>query len=233
MTADASIPVCLKCEYCERPVGIDTPDPVFGWQINTGKKGYEQSSYRILAASASSLIDKDCGDLWDSGKVLSSEQSGIKYEGTALAPFSRYWWKVMVWDKEGRPSCWSEASRFVTGVFGVYQWKAEYFRAFEYKAYFARKEFILNTASATERAYLFVAAQGDKFNSFIAQINGKRIGTDAYCPGPIEYFLIPASAAASCPTWSTCPPTALGASAVGGREILSLWRKRNALISTC
>ena len=188
MAVDAFMPAGLKCEYCECPVGIDTPDPTLGWLINTNQKGYEQNSYRILVASASDLVDQNCGDLWDSGEVLSSEQSGIKYEGIALTPFSRYWWKVMVWDKERKPSCWSEASWFVTGVFKVHQWKAEYFRTFEYKAYYARKEFIINTPLAIESACLFIAARGDKFNSFLAQINGRRIGTDAYCPGPVEYF---------------------------------------------
>ncbi|HJN82681.1 MAG TPA: hypothetical protein QF478_07865, partial [Verrucomicrobiota bacterium] len=54
----------------------------------------------------------EVGDLWNSGMRRSDKQSGILCRGHALQPGQEVWWKVRVWDKEGSPSDWSEASRF-------------------------------------------------------------------------------------------------------------------------
>ena len=37
--------------------------------------------------------------------------------GPQLSPGQRYFWKVRVWDKNDKPSQWSTAGEFVTGLF--------------------------------------------------------------------------------------------------------------------
>ena len=39
--------------------------------------------------------------IYDSGKVLSGESVGVVYQGKALQPSTRYYWKVSVWDESG------------------------------------------------------------------------------------------------------------------------------------
>ena len=64
-------------------------------------------------------------DLWDSGKVTTSETLGIIYEGKPIAPNHRAFWKLKVWDKDGRESPWSESARWSTGL-KPEDWKAEW-----------------------------------------------------------------------------------------------------------
>ena len=56
-----------------------------------------QSHYRITVTSG-----KDNSDIiWDSGKVESGLSVHIPYDGPQLQPFTRYHWKVAVWDNHG------------------------------------------------------------------------------------------------------------------------------------
>src|SRR5580698_7892502 len=74
----------LRCEDLVNPLGIDSVNPRLSWIIVSSRRGEEQSAYRILAASSQQLLDKDKGDLWDSGKVMSDESSQIEYAGRQL-----------------------------------------------------------------------------------------------------------------------------------------------------
>src|ERR1051325_4439766 len=59
----------LRCEYLVNPLGIDVERPRLSWMLNatTGVRG--QSAYRVLVASRRDVLQKDQGDLWDSGRV--------------------------------------------------------------------------------------------------------------------------------------------------------------------
>jgi alpha-L-rhamnosidase len=64
-------------------------------------------------ARSEALLAEGVADLWDSGKVSSSRQLHIEYEGPPLGSSERYFWRVQVWDAEGRTSepsgiCWWE-----------------------------------------------------------------------------------------------------------------------------
>ena len=66
------------------------------------------------------------GDLWDSGKLTGDATTGIFYGGKPLVSHQRVWWKVRVWDKEGKPSEWSAPARWSVGMLEVSDWKAEW-----------------------------------------------------------------------------------------------------------
>jgi hypothetical protein len=118
--------VNLKCEYRENPIGTGVQKPMLIWQIESAEKGWMQSAYEIKVASSESLINEDKGDIWESGKVSSSESVNILYEGGKLISNTRYYWKVRVWDLRGKPSSWSKPAFWHTGIFDVSEWHAKW-----------------------------------------------------------------------------------------------------------
>ncbi len=112
-------PYGLLCELLRDPAEavITDPTPELSWIVNDDRRGAVQSAYQILVASSEALLQRDEGDLWDSGKVISGRSVGISYAGAPLAPHTTYWWKVRTWDAEGRASPYSAPQAFHTGAF--------------------------------------------------------------------------------------------------------------------
>ena len=42
----------LRCEQEENPLGIETGQPCFSWQIQTQQRNFEQSAWQILVADS-------------------------------------------------------------------------------------------------------------------------------------------------------------------------------------
>ena len=101
----------LRVNGLERPLIIDTPQPVFSWRMECSRTGAKQTAYQITVAS-------DDRVLWDSGKTDSDACIAIPYPASAqkLAAEADYRWKVTVWDETGT-EC-SACSRFSTGLMG-------------------------------------------------------------------------------------------------------------------
>lgn len=76
-------PVGLQCEYLHNPSGLDIPHPRLSWKMGTtvAVRGQRQTAYQVLVASSRELLDKEQGDLWDSGQVHSDESVHIVYDG--------------------------------------------------------------------------------------------------------------------------------------------------------
>lgn len=85
--------------------------PRFGWHVNTAK----QSAYEIRVASTKALAEKAQGDVWTTGKVVSTQQNDISYAGPTLASSERYFWTVRTWNEHGKASAWSPVAAFGTG----------------------------------------------------------------------------------------------------------------------
>lgn len=116
----------LRCEYQRDPVAVDTAAPRLSWVLKSDTRGERQTAYRILVASSADRLRHDEGDLWDSGKVASSEQNQIAYAGRPLAANAEYFWKVQVWDKDGRASPWSAPARWGMGLLKPADWQAKW-----------------------------------------------------------------------------------------------------------
>ena len=130
-TVSMIAPSELRCEYLAAPV-IDVRNPRLSWvnsPINPKVKGESQSAYQIMVASTQRGLSRNEADVWDSGKVASGESHLVEYSGPALQPGRDYWWKVRVWDAEGRVSAWSEPGRWTTGLLEASQWKAKWIGA--------------------------------------------------------------------------------------------------------
>lgn len=109
MNSDVEL-VRLTVEYIEQPLGIDTPQPRFSWQMQAPpeRRGSHQTAYRIV------VMDSKQETVWDSGKVPSGLSVGIPYEGQPLKAATRYTWTVTVWDQSSAAS--SASSWFETGL---------------------------------------------------------------------------------------------------------------------
>ena len=116
----------LTCEYTVDPLGVDTTRPRFGWVLKSDARGQAQSAYQILVAGSAAKLGADAGDKWDSGKVNSDRSVNIEYQGKALASGERCYWKVRVWDKQGRPSPWSQPGSFEMGLMEPGDWKGQW-----------------------------------------------------------------------------------------------------------
>ncbi len=119
-------PVELKCEYKINPAGIDEKNPSFSWI--TEYEGYNsfQTAYRIIIASSIRNLLLGQGDIWDSGKVKSSDSAQIKYAGNPLHSNNNYFWQVMIWNENDESSLWSETTSFSTGLFEQSEWEAKW-----------------------------------------------------------------------------------------------------------
>ena len=122
-------PVDLRCEYRKNPLGIDTLKPRLSWTLEATDpeaRGQRQTAYQILAASSEEGLRRDQGDLWDTGRVESDRSIQVPYEGKPLASGMPVWWKVRVWDNNGKPSAWSEPAFWSMGLLKAEDWKGKW-----------------------------------------------------------------------------------------------------------
>jgi len=186
-------PADLRCEYRSDPLGIDAPRPRLSWALTSEGRAVIQGAYRILVASSPRLLDADRGDLWDSGTVRSADSLGIVYDGEALHSGQRCFWKVRVWDGQGRPSAWSPTADWEVALLGERPWLGrwisdgkpvpavdeDFYR--DDPAPLFRKEFV--APERTVRARLYISGLG----YYEASINGRRVGDQVLDPGWTNY----------------------------------------------
>ena len=124
-SAACAVPVHLRCEYLENPLGIDAAVPHLSWRSDNTEHNWKQAAYEILVASSQESLQADKADVWDSGKVDSAASIGIAYAGPPLESRRRYFWKVRVWDTGGQVSP-SQGSWWEMGLLRAADWKAKW-----------------------------------------------------------------------------------------------------------
>ncbi len=116
----------LKCENLRYPVGIDKASPRFSWKVKSDVNGTRQTAYQILVASKSSLLKEGKADLWDTGKVESSNSVLIPYNGKHINSGFEAFWKVRVYDEKNEVSEWGPVASFIVGLIDKSDWLASY-----------------------------------------------------------------------------------------------------------
>jgi len=121
-------PTDLRCEYLVNPLGMDVREPRLSWVLRDeeGSRGARQIGYRVVAASSEKALAVDQGDLWDTGRVESDRSIHIEYGGKPLEEGMRCFWKVRVWDEQGRQSPWSDEAHWLVGPLEPEDWKAQW-----------------------------------------------------------------------------------------------------------
>ncbi|MDR1172723.1 MAG: glycoside hydrolase family 78 protein [Bacteroidales bacterium] len=182
-------PVGLTCEYLENPLGIDITAPVLGWKLQSNERGQLQTAYEIMVATSEDGLEQGKNLVWKSGKKTSAQSNNIAYAGQKLQPFTRYYWKVRVYDRDGKPSVWSVASRWETAMLTPADWKAQWIgdgsqspinEADFYRdepAPMFRKTFTVKKQVVSARLYI------TGLGYYEAYINGDRVGNSVLDPG--------------------------------------------------
>lgn len=197
----------MRCENQESPLGVQSYQPIFAWKLEADARNINQSAYRILVADNSDLLNKDTGNVWDSGRCLSTESINIVYEGMPLKSAVCYYWKVKVWDNKENESSWSKIKTFRMGLLEQKDWASAKWIAMEtvpqkdivYPGFQLsgnsvttldrearmpqfRKAFELNKKKVLS-AVAFISGLGH----FELSINGKKIGDHFLDPGWTKY----------------------------------------------
>jgi len=124
--AGAVVPVNLQCEYRVNPLGIDDGQPLLSWQVQSDERNQGQSAYQILVADSEALLAGNRGDLWESGRVASDETVNLAYAGKPLTAGVPCFWKVRIWDKQGRGSPWSKPAKWSMGLLAPADWEGKW-----------------------------------------------------------------------------------------------------------
>lgn len=167
-----SVPANLRCEYLVTPIGVDAPAPRLSWLLNDERYGAKQLAYQIIADTDSAYVATGKGNKWDSQRV-ESDRMLVSYSGSKLEPFTKYFWSVIIWDKDGVQSL-PVISSFETGMMGMGNWKGSWISdggSINTKpAPYFRKEFNLTRKIKSARAYIAVGGL------YELSINGQKVG---------------------------------------------------------
>ena len=177
-------PIHLLCEGSINPLGIDRPQPLLSWNFPDTGRGHFQSAYQIqMAASLEDLL-ANRAILWDSDKVISSQNIAVVYSGAALNSGQLVFWRVRTWDQNGHPGPTSVPAWFEMGLLHPEDWQADWigFPTFTNGcALFLRHEFSLQKPIA--RARIYAAGLG----YFEIHLNGKALANYVLNPAPTNY----------------------------------------------
>jgi len=119
-------PNALQCDSLTEPLGLDSMHPRLSWHLQDGRNGARQTAYQISVFSRKPPGPASKPDVWDSGRIASEVSSGVAYAGQELLPEKRYFWRVTIWDANGRAYPASALSWFETGLLQQSNWHAEW-----------------------------------------------------------------------------------------------------------
>jgi alpha-L-rhamnosidase len=183
----------LRCEYLVNPLGIDERAPRLSWTLRSTRRGERQTAWQILAATTKRNLARNNGDLWDSGRVEGDGSIGVVYGGRPPASGQLCFWKVRVWDKDGRPSSWSDPVLWSMGLLQQEDWRGDWIGYDKMRGEvkdsrldlppppYLRREFTVS--KAIRRATLYATALG----LVDLRLNGKLVSEDRFTPGWTDY----------------------------------------------
>ncbi|SFF89568.1 alpha-L-rhamnosidase [Salegentibacter agarivorans] len=174
-------------ENRRNPLGIDIVHPQFTWKLSSDKRNVKQSAYQIQVAGTKNSLENEEGLLWDSGKVNSPQSVHIPYSGETVTSFNKYFWRVKVWDQNGKSSNWSKIGYWQMGLLNKNDWDAKWISASysensgKRPSPIFRKEFDIE--KDIQSATAIITSRG----LYEAYINGERVGDEYFTPGWTNY----------------------------------------------
>ncbi len=94
-----------------------------------GERAQTETGWQIQAASSAALLASNQPDLWDSGKVLSTQPFNVPYAGKALTSTATVYWQVRVWDVTNQVSTWSPVATWTMGLLHPADWQGSWLAA--------------------------------------------------------------------------------------------------------
>lgn len=195
------------CDNRVNPVGIDSRDMFFSWEIQSSKQAVTQSGYQLVISSSLEKLNAGSFDVLDTDMVKSGQSIQIRYKGKSLASGQTYFWKVRIWDNDKKATQWSKNQNFTTGIFDQKDWKSARWIGLEDMpdserivpfihmlnkssdsrikpnaiSPLLRREFVAN--KKIRKALLFISGLGH----YEASLNGAKIGKSFLSPGWTSY----------------------------------------------
>jgi alpha-L-rhamnosidase len=176
----------LLVENLSNPIGMDVRSPGFTWQLVSDRRNTMQTAYEVRVAKSKDVLkEKDL--LWSSGKINSDSSVHVVYKGKPLQSGNKYYWRVRVWDNQGKASDWSQTAYWQMGLLDSTDWKAEWISSKlgedgdQRPAIYFRKQF--QSSKTIQSATAFITAHG----LYEAMINGRRVGDLYLTPGWTSY----------------------------------------------
>ncbi|MBV9470551.1 MAG: family 78 glycoside hydrolase catalytic domain [Abitibacteriaceae bacterium] len=167
------------------PLGIESLPPQLSWVLQARQRGQQQTAYRILAASNPQFLAQRHGDLWDSGKVYSDESVHVLYAGKTLHAQQQLWWQVQAWDKDHKPTAWSEPASWTMGLLHLADWQAQWITSASANngtpSPLFRHEF--SVAKPLKRAVAYICGLG--YSELY--LNGRKVGDHVLDPAQTDY----------------------------------------------
>lgn len=179
----------LRCEGSVDSFGVETAQPLLSWRIEANARGALQTAFQVLAASDAALLEEGEADLWDSGRIASSDPRAM-YGGKPLQSAQRVYWRVRVWDRNDEASAWSPVAQWGMGMLEPSAWRAKWIAGPESAPAggaslqalpIFRKAFTVEKPVA--RAMAFVCGLGH----FEMSLNGAKVGEHVFDPGWSDY----------------------------------------------
>src|SRR3954452_2090803 len=183
--ASAATVQTLRVNTLTNPIGVGDAAPELGWRLSAGR----QTAYEVRVASTEAQLEHP--DLWDSGKVSSSESNNVVYAGAPLTARKGVVWDVRVWDAAGSASDWSAPASWEMGLLANSDWSAKWIENPDYTYMTAgvpnplpvfAKPFQASGQVAKARLYMTGLGQ------YAAKLNGKPVGDAVLEPGQTSYF---------------------------------------------
>ncbi|MFC5653621.1 alpha-L-rhamnosidase C-terminal domain-containing protein [Paenibacillus solisilvae] len=177
----------LLTEYADAPLGLDNRRPRLSWRLEAEEREQLQTAYRLLVATCPNKLERDEGDMWDSGRIESDQSIHVQYAGSPLESGAHYYWKVRVWDKRDVPSEWSRMSSWSMGPLNQADWQAKWIgmdvpHSDDYRSVaYLRKALVIR--KPVKRAIVHATALG----IYRLFIGGRRVSDHEFAPGWTDY----------------------------------------------
>jgi len=186
----------LRCEYLINPVGIGEPQPRLSWILDSARRGQKQTAWRVLVSSSREKLERDQGNLWDTGKVDGDQTAQVVYSGAGLKSAQECFWKVCAWDVDGVQTEFSPVASWSMGLLAGSDWKGKWIAmpAVEKAEDAAGQEIETGPPPAwirkafsvdkpVRRAIIYATARG----IFELYLNGSRVSPDVFAPEWTDY----------------------------------------------
>lgn len=116
-TANAQLQVTTAwCDNKLNPVGVPVNNVYFNWELSSKENNQTQTAYQLCIASSKQKLSADNGDMYNSALTKSSNNITVTYKGKPLQSATTYYWKVRAWDKNNKPSAWSDVQEFTMAL---------------------------------------------------------------------------------------------------------------------